>query len=156
MNPHAGNGLEVDVDLYPVEADQPTPAVLVCPGGGFREHTAHDGEGYARWFNTLGVAAVVVRYQLVPDPFPLALLQVRSVLDALQSGALLPHVDADKTGVIGSSAGGLLAGLLATGTVLSIEHPALAVPRCHDRRSTSSPTVWPTSPFCLPPQSKRY
>lgn len=119
----------LDVDLYPVEGDHPSPAILVLPGGGFREHTAHDGEGYARWANTLGIAAVVLRYRLVPDPFPLALQQARNTLDDLQSGHLLPNVDADKTGVIGSSAGGLLAGLLATGTVLSIENRTHAPPR---------------------------
>lgn len=121
--------ISVDVDLYPVEVDHSAPAVLVLPGGGFREHTAHDGEGYARWLNTLGIAAVVVRYELVPDPFPLAVQQARSALDGLQSGALLPNVDAARTGVIGSSAGGLLAGLLATGTVLSIENETYSVPR---------------------------
>lgn len=144
------NGVEIGVDLYPANTDaypagidsnpsgvepspgsrqRSVPAVLVLPGGGFRELTAHDGEGYARWLNTLGIAAVVLRYALVPAPFPLAVQQARAALDALQAGVLLPGVARDRVGVIGSSAGGLLAGLLATGAVLSFEPPVEAVPR---------------------------
>jgi|SRR5690625_2446946 len=119
----------LDVDRYTVDAVTAAPAALVLPGGGFREHTAHDGEGYARWLNTLGIAAVVLRYRLRPDPFPVALQQARAALSALQRGDLLENVDTDRTGVIGSSAGGLLAGLLATGAVLSVEQPPATVPR---------------------------
>ncbi|WP_349827411.1 alpha/beta hydrolase [Brevibacterium litoralis] len=115
------------VDLYPVESDHPVPAVLILPGGGFREHTAHNGEGYARWFNRIGLAAVVLRYALVPDPFPVSLQQARRAYQGLLDG-LIPGVDPQRIGVIGSSAGGLLAGLLATGSVLSIEEPPVPAP----------------------------
>ncbi len=139
------DGMDLDVDLYRAadeiptrccplvgvdtrppdpshgDGDSPRPAVLVLPGGGFREHTEHDGEGYARWLNRLGLHAVVLRYKLVPDPFPLALQQARSALTALRAGALLEVVDPDHVGLIGASAGGLLAGLLATGAVLPDE-----------------------------------
>lgn len=71
--------VELDIDVYPVESPG-MPAVLILPGGGFREHTAHDGAGYAHWFNTIGFNAVVLRYQLRPDPFPLALQQARAAL----------------------------------------------------------------------------
>ena len=122
------DGVDLDVDLHP----GPVPgsgAVLVLPGGGFREHTGHDGAGYARWLNTIGLGAVVLRYRLRPDPFPLALQQARATLGALQRSALLPAVDPARVGVVGSSAGGLLAGLLATGATLSIEPPAGQPPR---------------------------
>lgn len=129
MNPAEQIPVEaLDLDLHPVPG-RGRPAVLVLPGGGFREHTGHDGTGYARWLNTLGIGAVVLRYRLRPDPFPLALQQARAALAALQDGQLLPDVDAGRVGVIGSSAGGLLAGLLATGAVLSVEQPPARVPR---------------------------
>jgi acetyl esterase/lipase len=123
------NSVDLDVDLYPITTDGPTPAVLILPGGGFRELTAHDGEGYARWLNNIGIAAAVLNYQLGPEPFPLSLQQARAALDALQQGVLVPNLDPAKVGVIGSSAGGLLAGLLATGAVLSIEEYDGEVPR---------------------------
>ena len=116
------DGHTLDVEIYPAcNNNRPTPAVLVLPGGGFREHTRHDGEGYARWLARLGITAVVLRYQLAPDPFPLALQQARVTFAALRDGHLFPSIDAAKVGVIGSSAGGLLAGLLATNARLSIE-----------------------------------
>lgn len=120
--------VELDLDTYPSPVAG-APAVLVLPGGGFREHTDHDGAGYARWLNTIGLGAVVLRYRLCPDPFPLALQQARAALEALQRSLLLPTSDPHRVGVIGSSAGGLLAGLLATGTVLSIEPPRPLVPQ---------------------------
>lgn len=118
----------LDLDLYPVPG-RSTPAVLVLPGGGFREHTGHDGTGYARWLGTLGIGAVVLRYRRRPDPFPLGLHQARVTLAALQDGQLLAGTDPGRVGVVGSSAGGLLAGLLATGAVLSVEEPPARVPR---------------------------
>lgn len=114
--------VDLDLDLYPLPKEsRHRPAVLVLPGGGFREHTEHDGQGFAHWLNRMGLHAVVLKYQLVPDPFPLALAQSRAALDALRSGVLMANVDASQVGVIGSSAGGLLAGLLATGVTLSAE-----------------------------------
>lgn len=121
------DGIELDLDLFPVPGSE--TAVLVLPGGGFREHTEHDGAGYARWLNSIGVSAAVLRYQLRPDPFPLALQQARAALEALQGSQLMPDIAADCVGVVGSSAGGLIAGLLATGTVLSIEPAREQVPR---------------------------
>lgn len=123
----AHDGIDMDLDLHPVSGS--TTAVLVLPGGGFREHTEHDGTGYARWLNSIGVSAAVLRYQLRPDPFPRALQQARAALDLLQRSLLVPDVAADRVGVIGSSAGGLLAGLLATGAKLSIEGLHEYVPR---------------------------
>ena len=61
---------EFPLDLRFVPVPDARVAVLVLPGGGFREHTEHDGEGYARWLNRIGVSAAVLRYRLRPDPFP--------------------------------------------------------------------------------------
>ncbi|WP_432512570.1 alpha/beta hydrolase [Kineococcus sp. SYSU DK001] len=126
VNPVVIDGVTLDVQEFPVPG---APALLVLPGGGFREHTPHDGEGYAHRLNSLGLGAVVLRYRLRPDPFPLALQQARTALAALLAGDLLAGADCARTGVIGSSAGGLLAGLLATGAVLSVEPPPATVPR---------------------------
>ncbi len=49
------------------------------------------------------------------DLHPVDAEQARAALDALRSGALVHEADPGRIGVIGSSAGGLLAGLLATG-----------------------------------------
>lgn len=103
-------------------------AVLVLPGGGFREHTLLDGIGYAHWLNRIGISATVLHYRLRPAPFPLALRQARAVLGALQEDPRWGCTDATVR-AMGSSAGGLLAGLLATGAVLSVEDAPAHVPR---------------------------
>lgn len=124
-----GDG-QFEIDLYPANHEMgPTPAALVLPGGGFWLHTELDGEGYAKWLNSLGIAAAVLRYKLRPDPFPTALLQARLAFEALQSGSLISGTDASRTGVIGSSAGGLLAGLLATRSTMFVEQDAGPIPR---------------------------
>ncbi|MCX5205465.1 alpha/beta hydrolase [Streptomyces sp. NBC_00237] len=117
------------ITLYPAE-DRffgPRPAVLVLPGGRFRELPPHEGEGYARWLSGLGFHAFVLSYRLLPDRFPAPLEDARAGLDHIRNG---DHgLDIGRVGVIGSSAGGQLAGLLMTGRVLSIEEGVVDPPR---------------------------
>jgi acetyl esterase/lipase len=91
----------------------PRPAVLVLPGGGFRFHAAHEGEGYARWLSGLGLHAFVLDYPLMTDHrFPAPLVSSRQVLGWIRDGDHGLAVDTGRVGVIGSSSGGHLAGLL--------------------------------------------
>ncbi|MFI5938452.1 alpha/beta hydrolase [Actinoplanes sp. NPDC051494] len=115
---------EPDITVYPADPSftGPRPAILVFPGGGYRTHPGHDGEGYARWLSGIGLHAFVVRYPLLTAyRFPAPLESGRQALDRVRSGDHGLDVDPGRVGVIGSSAGGHLAALLATGTVLSIE-----------------------------------
>src|SRR5215472_8144420 len=44
-----------------------TPAVVICPGGGYRNLASnHEGRQVANYFNSLGMAAFVLRYRLGP------------------------------------------------------------------------------------------
>src|ERR1041384_2487534 len=44
-----------------------TPAVVICPGGGYRNLASnHEGRQVASYFNSLGMAAFVLRYRLGP------------------------------------------------------------------------------------------
>ncbi|AGL17426.1 alpha/beta hydrolase [Actinoplanes sp. N902-109] len=114
-----------NVTIHPAAGDQPAPAVLVLPGGGYRYHAEHEGHGYARWLSGIGVHAFVFDYPLPADePFPAPLSACRDVLRWIRDGDHGVRVDPQRVGVIGSSAGGHLAGLLATGAVLSIEEDA--------------------------------
>lgn len=101
--------------LPPVERSAGT-AVIVCPGGGYA-HLAMDHEGVqiARWLNSIGVTAFVLKYRLGPryhHPAPLddaqrALRYVRLHEDEF-------HVDSRRLGIWGFSAGGHLASTAAT------------------------------------------
>src|SRR5690242_13164462 len=61
--------------VYPAPADKATgAAMVVCPGGGYRNLAKHEGEPVAEWLNTLGVTAFVLQYRLAPryhHPAPL-------------------------------------------------------------------------------------
>jgi len=122
---------EPDITSYPADERFPgrRPAVLVLPGGGYRIHTEHEGEGYARWLSGIGLHAFVLRYPLMTDHrFPAPLESGRAALEWIRNGEHGLDVG-ERVGVIGSSAGGHLAGLLATGTVLSTEQLAAPPPR---------------------------
>ncbi|WP_218024438.1 alpha/beta hydrolase [Nocardia lijiangensis] len=111
------------VSIYPADKAfvGPRPSVLIFPGGGFRELTEHEGEGYARWLSSIGCHAFVLEYRLLPHRFPAPLEDARAGLEYVRHGDHGLSVDVNRVGVAGSSAGGQLAGLLMAGQVLSIE-----------------------------------
>lgn len=103
--------MALDWTLYPA-GDDPAPAMLVLPGGAYAKLAPHEGEPVAAWLNTLGIHAAVLHYPTGYQTWPRPLHEARKALKALRSGAL--PVDRRRVGVLGSSAGGHLAALLAT------------------------------------------
>jgi acetyl esterase/lipase len=105
------------VRIYPAPEEKRTGAmVVVCPGGGYGVlATDHEGQQVARWFNTIGVSAAVVKYRLGPKyhhPAPLndaqrAIRYVRAHADELK-------IDPHRVGIMGFSAGGHLASTVST------------------------------------------
>jgi len=80
--------------------------VIVLPGGGYAEHTAHEGEPVASWLNGIGISASVFRYPLnVRHPVPLRAVRAEVRRRRAQG--------ARRIGLMGFSAGGHLAGLAA-------------------------------------------
>lgn len=102
----------LDWTLY-TAGESEAPAMLVLAGGGYRIRAEHEGEPVALWLNSLGIHAAVVHYAVGEGCWPRPLLGARAALAALRSDRHLP-VDSQRVGVLGSSAGGHLAGLLAT------------------------------------------
>ena len=95
-------------------------AVLICPGGGY-SGVAYDWEGtdYAKWFNSQGIAAFVLKY-LMPQAESVITSYKAPIQDAqramrhIRFNATKFNIDKNKVGVIGSSAGGHLASTLGT------------------------------------------
>lgn len=103
------------LDLTPYAVDDTVrPTILVLPGGGYQQLADHEGEPVAHWLNDLGLHAAVLRYTVGDGAHPQALVDGRDALRALRSGRAGLRVTEDHLGVLGFSAGGHLAGMLAT------------------------------------------
>lgn len=88
-----------------------TPAVVVCPGGGYRALASnHEGRQVASYLNSLGVAAFVLRYRLGPRyHHPIELGDAQRAIRLLRSHAADWRLDPARIGIMGFSAGGHLA-----------------------------------------------
>src|SRR5580704_16054793 len=83
-------------------------AIIVCPGGGY-QNLSMDKEGYAvaKWLNTIGVSAFVLKYRLGPRyHHPIELGDAQRALRILRSRAADYGFRPDRIGIMGFSAGG--------------------------------------------------
>ena len=112
-----GNVSTPQIAVYrpPKEKDTGT-AVLICPGGG-HHILAYDLEGteVAEWLNSFGVTGIVLKYRV---PFRNADKRWEAaVQDGHRAMSLVRHNAADwgirRLGILGFSAGGELAGMVA-------------------------------------------
>lgn len=95
-------------------------AVVVCPGGGYGI-LAYNWEGtdIAKWLNSKGVAAIVLKYRLpnaksniVPHQSPL--MDAQRAIRMVRANADRWNVKKDRVGIMGFSAGGHLASTAGT------------------------------------------
>jgi acetyl esterase/lipase len=91
-------------------------AVIVCPGGGY-VNLAIDKEGdqIARWLNSLGVHAFVLKYRLGPKyRHPVELGDAQRAIRTVRAKAAQYRVMPDRIGIMGFSAGGHLTATAGT------------------------------------------
>src|SRR5947208_3641614 len=88
-----------------------TPAVIVCPGGGYVSLASnHEGRQVASYLNSLGIAAFVLRSRLGPRyHHPIELGDAQRAIRTVRSHAAEWRLDPDRIGIVGFSAGGHLA-----------------------------------------------
>jgi hypothetical protein len=88
-----------------------TPAMIVCPGGGYRILASnHEGRQVANFLNSLGIAAFVLRYRLGPRyQHPIELGDAQRAIRMLRAQAAEWRLDPARIGILGFSAGGHLA-----------------------------------------------
>lgn len=106
-----------EIRIYPADASNSNGAcVVVCPGGGYGALAMdHEGHQIARWYNTIGVSAVVLKYRLGPRyRHPAPLQDVQRAVRYTRAHADEIGIDADRVGVMGFSAGGHLASTIST------------------------------------------
>ncbi|HVO99652.1 MAG TPA: alpha/beta hydrolase [Bryobacteraceae bacterium] len=103
--------------LTPFLAKSPNgTAVVVCPGGGY-QNLAFEKEGtdIAKWLNSLGISAFVLKYRLGPKyHHPAMIHDAQRAIRTVRSRAAELHVQPDRIGIWGFSAGGHLASTAAT------------------------------------------
>ena len=103
--------------VYLPEPEKATGAAMViCPGGGYGGLAKHEGEDYAKYLNTLGIAGFVLKYRLGPDGYhhPAMLQDAARAVRTVRSRAAEWKIDVKKIGIMGSSAGGHLTSTLLT------------------------------------------
>ena len=88
-----------------------TPAILVCPGGGYVNLAMnHEGRQVASYLNSLGIAAFVLRSRLGPRyHHPTELGDAQRAIRMLRAHAVEWRLDPGRVGIAGFSAGGHLA-----------------------------------------------
>ncbi len=110
-----GKALLLDAYAPPSDGGERRPAVILIHGGGFRGGDKRSFEPEARQMAARGWVAFSVNYRLdEPSAFPAALDDVRAAVHWVRAHAAEYEVDPDRIGVLGESAGGTLAALLAT------------------------------------------
>lgn len=103
--------------IYPAAKDHNSgTAVVVCPGGGYGIHAVdHEGTQVARWLNSIGVSAYVLKYRLAPRyKHPAPMQDVQRAIQFVRANAEQNGISPKRIGVMGFSAGGHLASTCAT------------------------------------------
>jgi acetyl esterase/lipase len=121
LAPHSLGTADKDVPeitpFLPAHAGGPTPAVVICPGGGYGMLCMdYEGTDIGKWFADRGVAGFVLRYRLPGNGYrhPVPLLDAQRALRLVRSRAAEWNLDPKRIGIMGFSAGGHLASTLET------------------------------------------
>ncbi len=110
-----------DISVFlPSKRNASGEAVVICPGGGYRI-LAYDWEGsdIAKFWNSKGVAAIVLKYRLPSassqiEPHKTPLIDAQRAMRLVRLHAKEWNISPDKIGIMGFSAGGHLASTLST------------------------------------------
>ncbi len=112
-----GTAPEDKPSITPYLAKSPNgTAVIVCPGGSYT-HLAMEKEGsdVAKWLNSLGISAFVLQYRLGPKyHHPAMIHDAQRAIRTVRTRAASMHIQPDRIGIWGFSAGGHLASTAAT------------------------------------------
>ena len=114
-------------------------AVVICPGGGFRELVfGAEGVEPAKYFNNLGVTAFVLKYRLFRETNSVYTAE-NAHEDGLRAMRLVRSraaewgIDANRIGMIGYSAGGEVVSLTAFGETAGLANAPDAIDRVSAR-----------------------
>ena len=118
------DGQHLQLDLArPKEGSGPFPTILCIHGGGFRAGNRQSFDAQCIKLAENGYVAATITYRLAPKyPFPAAIHDCKAAVRWLRANAKKYHIDPERIGVTGGSAGGHLAQFLGvTGGVKEFE-----------------------------------
>jgi acetyl esterase/lipase len=108
--------------FFPPSAISNGTAVLICPGGGFRLLVfKSEGLDPAKYFNKLGITAIILKYRLPREPNSPYTLDKQPQEDAYRAMRLVRShakewkIDTSRLGMLGFSAGGEVVDAIAFG-----------------------------------------
>ncbi len=107
--------------IFPAPAENAIgTAILICPGGGY-QHLAVDHEGLqiARWLNSLGISAFMLKYRIgtwegKKNNHPIPLWDAQRGIRTVRARAAEWKINPERIGILGFSAGGHLASTVGT------------------------------------------
>ena len=113
------NGDNMDtakVRVYlPIDREATGRAVIICPGGGYSA-LSMDTEGYdwGEFFQNQGIAAIVLKYRLPHGNPEVPIADAEQAIKLARMNAASWKINRDNVGIMGFSAGGHLAAMVAT------------------------------------------
>lgn len=117
-----------NLTAFMAEGESPAPVVLVCPGGSYSWlDWETEGIGVARWLQSEGISAFVLKYRVQGIPafvthyrllfrgrqYPDAINDAYAAIHYIRSHAKELNIDPNKVGMMGFSAGGHLTAQVA-------------------------------------------
>ncbi len=110
----AGEDLKLDL-ATPKGLDHPVPAIVVIHGGGWQAGNRQSMASWAKQAAARGFVAATISYRFAPKyVFPAQVEDSKCAVRYLRSVAKERHIDPDKIGAVGVSAGAHLAMMLGT------------------------------------------
>lgn len=110
------NNKEAVLYVYlPEKSESATPAVIICPGGGYIALAMdHEGHTYAKWLAENGIAGIVLKYRMPNGHHEIPLKDAKEAIRITRKNAKEWNIDTQKIGISGFSAGGHLASTAGT------------------------------------------
>lgn len=105
--PHALPEVDFEPYLTPYPCPGAKTAIIVCPGGAYHNRCTYEGDDVAVWLNTIGIAAYVLEYRVVPYSAPAQPSDVQRAVRLVRQQAKEHGIE--HIGIMGFSAGGHLA-----------------------------------------------
>lgn len=97
-----------------IDSSKKRKTILICPGGGYHFTSDREAEPIALKLIAEGYNAFILRYSCAPASFPTALCELATSISLIRENKVEWNIDVNKIIIAGFSAGGHLAGSLAT------------------------------------------